>query len=590
VNLSRETYRGNFINRGIDKIDLLFGFLLITNLILIFSEWIKRYDSLVGLSDEGFLFSQLISMKSTDSNYSPFAEILGIPFAWLGESIIEFRVFGLATVILVAILSLFFVRRSRNEHSKLVWTQIGIVSGVSILLVPSTFRFLLISPGYQWLITITSVLTFLTLIHLNTSKFLTPSIIVFSSAVLFLALQISLYTRVTYFFLLILMISISIFFLNKNPRRYLIIFLSLSLSFFSLTQNGLVSRWTEIISNASLIDPKGYSIFNEVIDISISILIILVTLTLGNILFDSSSNSRKQKVVLVGTCSLLLLMLLLWIFLSRDRMTPFAFLGTVLAGSLISRSELLQVPKIKLIYFVLLSLLPVTSQFGSNTPALANSNIVWISITFLAVTLVRISDREKCNRKMILACFLLLIALMQIVNTQRSFETSLDHSREVTIGDERFSTSEEISRAIKEFQMSFEKSGVPNDQRIMDLSMFHPGGGLYLGLDVIPMGTADRTFDASFDEQLNLLFSKYSEHFKGRFGLVLISSPSTKDMTLTSNCSELKNFLQLESQSFSSIYSEFLEYEYRTISILKSSPIQETLYPLDLRILAKCGG
>ncbi len=578
-----------FSSKSLNKIDLILAFLALVNLILIFREWILRYDSLIGLSDEGYLYSQLISSRSADPNISLFAILLSSPFEWFNFSIIKYRIFGLLIVIIVAIFTLISILKlAPTKYTRRISIYIAILSAISVMLIPSTFRFLLISPGYQWLIAVTSIVVFLILLNLNTSQFVTSKKAILFCFVLFLILQISLYTRLPYTFLIIVLTIISLYFMRKRIRMYFMIFLISSLLFFILTQDTLIDKWIDIISIGQLFDPKGYSIFNELIDLSVSVLLILITIILGNIILNHKSNSRFKKISKVGIVLVAIVVLIIWTLFSRDRLAPFVFFGTMLAGGFFPGIEVLRTHKLKFSYLLFLSLLPVTSQFGSNTPALANSNLVLIFIAFFVTISIMLSQQRVKNDQVIVSCLLLVIAAMQIANSQRSFETSLDHSHSVTLSGDNFSTSREIAENINVFQNNFESAVVPQDERIMDLSMFHPGGGLYLDRGVLPLGTASSAYKQTINLQLSWLIKEYPEHFDGKHGLILISLLPSAYSAVPSNCLVLKNWLKFQNDDNLLIDSKLLEFKYKVIATMKSTPDQVTLYPKNLHLISKC--
>jgi hypothetical protein len=367
------------------------------------------------------------------------------------------------------------------------------------------------------------------------------------------------------------------------------VFLLGTLLFLVTTQGNLIEKWKDIISNATLIDPDGYSILSEFIDVGVSLLLVAAAVIAGKVLFNSKMNSSQKNFLLPGTVLAAMMIVVFWTLVSRDRLAPVIFLIAILIGRFLPSYELIRSQKIRFAYLLLLSALPIASQFGSNTPALANTNLTLISLTFLIPTFMTIADDKSKNIKPVLICLLSLIVMMQLVSTQRSFETSLNHSSVVTVMGEEFTTSDSISRNLSPFQSDFDKALVPQEERIMDLSFFHPGGGLYLSREVIPLGTADEVFGKTFNRQAEFLLKEFPSHFEGDYGLVLISFPSSKDQIPSNVCVSLKDWLRFQLQKSPLIDSKILEVKYKILSVMNSDVEQINLFPNKLMVLSKCG-
>jgi hypothetical protein len=579
-----------FMPRNIVKVDLIFWFLAFTNLVLVFWEWKRRHNSLIGLSDEGHLYSQLRASKQFDPNASLFAEILSTPYGWLDGSTIKYRIFGLTIVMALAIFTFVMVWKiSLVKNDEYTSSFIAIVCSIPVLLIPSTFRYLLMSPGYQWLITITSVVAFIFLFKLSTSKLVTSKQLAFMCVPLFFVLQISLYTRPTYFFLLYMIMFISLYFLKGRRKFTFLVFLLATLVFLFATQSNLIEKWSDVISNANLIDPNGYSILNEFIDVGVSLFLVASAIIAGNILFNSKMKPSRNKILVPTTMVIAILILVIWTIISRDRLAPFIFLSAILLGRFLPSIRLIRAQKFNFIYLLLLSSLPITSQFGSNVPALANSNLALISLIFLFLIFIKTSDVKITHFKVVLSCLLSLILAMQLVNTERSFETSLNQSSVATVMGEVLNTSDAISRNLFLFQSYFDKAQVPQKEKIMDLSFFHPGGGLYLSREVIPRGTVNETFRETFNKQVEIILEEYPEHFEGDYGLVMVSFPPRKDPIPLNACIRLKDWLQFQMQKSPVIDSKILGVNYRVLSVLNSDVEQKNLFPNKLLVLSKCG-
>lgn len=575
--------------RNIHKGKLAFGILATVNIAIILAEWIRRFDLLIGLSDESYLYSQLMSSAKDDNSTAMFATILGVPFNWLNGSILNFRLFGIFIVSAIAIITGVLVERMlRQDKSNSYSICSAILSSIAVLLIPSTFRYLLLNPGYQWLIILTSVVASISLVRLTDAKAMSKKSFAILFASLFLVLQISLYTRITYFFIILTILLISVRFVKKEFQTSYLILVFGSVLFFVFTQPFLLSKWKEIITNASKIDPNGYSIFSEIADVSGSILLIAGTLFVGKKLLTRDNGFSKYKQIYFVFMILGISLLLAWIIFSRDRLAPFVFFCTILTGKFVPSATQLLNQKGKFLFLILVSFLPVYSQFGSNTSALSNSNFVLISLSLLLVISSPFRAKDPGHFISFFAAMLACVALMQVVNSQRSFETSFDNSRKVKIlGDDLF-TSNEIAHNIYIFKQNFERAKIPAGEKILDLSFFHPGGGLFLNHEVLPLGTADRFFEETFSEQFTILADKYGAHFRGKFGLTLISVSRELDLSTHSSCKTLGEWLKFQSKRELSMGGEPLMLRYKVLSQLESDRIQVNLHPQNLVILSKC--
>jgi hypothetical protein len=299
-------------------------------------------------------------------------------------------------------------------------------------------------------------------------------------------------------------------------------------------------------------------------------------------------NSSQKNFLFPGTVLAAILILVFWTLVSRDRLAPVIFLIAILIGRFLPSIELIRRQKFRFAYLLLLSALPIASQFGSNTPALANANLALISLTFLIPTFMSITDDKVKNIKPVLICLLSLILMMQTVSTQRSFETSLNQSSVVTVMGEEFTTSDAISQNLSLFQSGFDRAQVPQEEKILDLSLFHPGGALYLNREVIPLGTADAVFGETFNKQVEILLEEFPAHFQGNYGLVLVSFPPIKDPISLNACLSLKDWLQFQLQESPLVDLKVLEVEYRILSVMNSNVEQKNLFPNKLLVLSKC--
>lgn len=586
---SLEEYFSKHLKFGnINKQTATFVVFAVLNLCLILFEWARRVDSLIGLSDEGYLYTQLLSSRNSGDTAALFSKILGAPFGWLNASIFHYRVFGLLLVFAIAVYTYISIRKTLQKAGFQGGSnQVAMTCGISVLLIPSTFRYLLMSPGYQWLIAISSIITFVIFLKLSQEKRLNQQDFAVFTICLILVLQVSIHTRLTFFLLIVLLIFISLPLVQKNYLGLYICLVAGALSIFALTQTYLFTAWRVSILNARTVDPKGYSVLNEVVDVSASVGLVLTTIFLGSRLFSLFRDKNLFSFIFFVYITLSIALLIIWLIVSRDRLAPFVFACTLLLGKILPNQWKTFAKQLRVFYLVFLSFLPITSQFGSNTPALSNSNLVFITLAFLLVVMMLDSSSNFNTLVGTLSLILALIASMQFLNSFRSFETSNDHSSQVIVFEEELRTSKEISQEINLFKIKFLEAQIPKTEKIADLSLFHPAAGLYLNHEVLPVGTADKSFRGTFDDQLNILMRMYPKHFAGKFGLVLISLPR-KDDWEAKGCLKLEKWFLYQGQDKIDFESEFLQNEYRALSTMRSTTSQESLFPNSISVLGKC--
>ena len=583
-----EYFSKKFKFGNINKQTTAFVVFAVLNLCLILIEWARRVDSLVGLSDEGFLYTQLLGSRNSDNTAALFSKILGAPFRWLNASVVNYRVFGLLLVVASAVYTYISIRKIlRKREFQGGSNQVAITCGMAILLIPSTFRYLLMSPGYQWLIAISSVIAFVIFLQLFQENKLNPKGFAIFAISLIVVLQVSLHTRLTFFLLIVVLIFISLPLVQKNYLGIYLCVVGGALLIFALTQTYLFTAWRVTILNARSVDPKGYSVLNEVVDVSASVGLILTTIFLGSRLFSQFRDKNLYSFRFFVYATLSVALLIIWLIVSRDRLAPFVFACTLLLGKILPSQLRTYTKGIRVFYLIFLSFLPITSQFGSNTPALSNSNLVFITLAFLLVVLILDSSSNLKTLVGTLSLILALIATMQIINSFRSFETSSDHSGQVVIFEEELRTSKDISQEINLFNIKFQEAEIPKTEKIADLSLFHPAAGLYLNHEVLPVGTADKSFRGTFTDQLKIIMRMYPKHFDGKFGLVLISLPR-KDDWEAKGCLKLEKWLLYQGQGEIDLTSEFLQNKYRALSTMKSTTSQESLFPNSISVLGKC--
>ena len=117
------------------------------------------------LTDESF---NLMNLTNSQDNFAwPYSRILGPIFNLLNKDIAQFRI---ADLVILSVLCLFGsvitlseARKGKSKNILLLPSAISL-QVVIILFVPSVFRYLLVTPGYQWILITGSLLLTILLI------------------------------------------------------------------------------------------------------------------------------------------------------------------------------------------------------------------------------------------------------------------------------------------------------------------------------------------------------------------------------------------------------------------------------------------
>jgi hypothetical protein len=150
--------------------------LLFTTLAVTTEIWIRSFNQIYanlkagyGFTDEGGPLIALHerAIHGTSSYTFTFVEPLNLIFAISKQNIYIFRIIGL--LILLLILIFFFLRNvSKSKPKNILLIFLSSILLSSLMTIPSVFRYLLVTPTYQWTILVSSVL--INIIYLGKQK------------------------------------------------------------------------------------------------------------------------------------------------------------------------------------------------------------------------------------------------------------------------------------------------------------------------------------------------------------------------------------------------------------------------------------
>ena len=377
---------------------IIFAMLLvIRTLKLNYSQILANLNSGYGFTDESWAINALRErvLNGYSSRSFNFSEPL-VGLFWISrESIYHYRLVGLIVLVLVVIL--FFwknITKSLNQNFLLFLLSLYLL--VSILTIPSVFRFLLVTPSYQWtLLTCSVVLNVILVSRQSTKK---VNIIVSNTAITLLVFAMTLSRPTSGGIALVSILLFIVFLESWKSKNVFYIFLSqvtlmLTVTIFDLSN--LRSRFVEYVRASRVADPNAYGLLTEIFDVVsgvfiLSVITIVAFMATKYLLSSTKSNSNKHsknessRFVLAFAGTLILLLLLNSkvsnVIVEQKYILIVSVVTAILAAVMIEIREFIGI-------FVI-SFLPYTSQFGSNTPAIGNIQILLLCQSLMLIGVV----------------------------------------------------------------------------------------------------------------------------------------------------------------------------------------------------------
>jgi hypothetical protein len=382
---------------------------------------------------------------------------------------------------------------------------------------------------------------------------------------------------------------------------------TLLLIVFVFDISNLRSRFLEIVSASQAGDPNGYSLISEIVDVVSGIFILSLIsssvffltkhiLSSTDIDFSKSRYKDSSRWILAFTATLILILLsvseLTNLFLSQKYVLIVSVVTAIFAATFIEIRE----------YFgmFVISFLPFSSQFGSNTPALGNVQILLLcqSLLLIGVTIraffidrERIEDRKIALKFNQLSLLLLAIALIFSLMMFNSFAKSqVGNNYEKTL----YPTAAAKS-TINGLHYTFEKlqslnkfakeASLERDEEIIDLSSFHPGLIVYAGGITAQRWIPDKHFIYRIREQIRFVMILHGKSLNQQGTNILVE---TNLKTIPKQCTELSSLMAVKEISIE-LKNQGFDPKVRFKALYSSFPEDLTLYPNNALLVETCG-
>jgi hypothetical protein len=435
----------------------------------------------VGSSDEGYQMLQVQgrNQEGVHTWYQPYLDILAPMWKISGENIKTYRILGISFFIITLSVSAFLLtKRFSVSLTGLLFFITACLSGLGIS------RYLLVTPGYQYLVLVGSVSSLLPLLYILIGRHdreiqLTPEVTFYLVVLSFFELIICsgrISSGLIFAFSLSLLLKLSL------PRsiliKSLVIIQSPTLLVYCSNFSGWRDRAIFTVTNARIADPRGYSVVHEIYDVLFPVIPILTAYFVGSNwkCIKSKNPFNIINFVLLATF-LITLSLGVNRFIFACISVLFYLIGRVIGAS--GHSS----PHIPLI----ISLIPYLCVFGSNTPAAGNFHNLIIGATIVLIAYTS-NNRDSLNlridssvRKFLLLAPIysaLLLFYIGLTSESTGYGKDLNSTHHAV---SRIETLESIySLETKSEESSIELSKI-SGQSVLDLSFFNPGLIFYLG-------------------------------------------------------------------------------------------------------------
>lgn len=567
---------------------IFYSLALVSALFQSFSVY-RRIDLGYGLTDEAFSIAN--SKNKLDSSGEmdswPYADVTSILFRIADENVIFFRT--LAALIIaglsIACLLLIFVQKN-SKMSPQLSLQAGVIFSLSLLTIPSCFRYLLVTPSYQWIILVTSSLVII--LWKNRSQPRVKYFDFFLNAILaFLILIISI-SRLSSGLAVFCIILVSLI-IQKNGIRNILSFIVFAFFGTLILLNkseSLIPRILETMKIARTIDPLGRNVFTEGLDVLRPSFVIFYLLVIPLLIEYANNGIRRLRslnkkflfaLYIIGALALYS------IYFNDPQYITFFSTG-IIVGYLTKNVKLID------LRLILISLLPVVSQFGSNISASYLSAPLLISCcSYYYLVNSLHGNYEKQNRilsKIQVSHIFIVIALL--LGTAQGWYDSYENGinsktkKEDKVSNLKF--SEDKYNAIISFRAEVKSRESISDGRVFDLSFWHPGAILYLNKKSMPYFLGNKVYSGTVTEQLVLAIRGNQRYLEsGRYLVLVESNPGL----VSSTCQDL-NFYVFDGQLQKALEAAKFNPRMRLLGIYESSAEDLTLFPKNLAILETC--
>jgi hypothetical protein len=348
----------------------------------------------------------------------------------------------------------------------------------------------------------------------------------------------------------------------------------------------LIPRILTTIEISRTIDPLGRNVFDEGLDI-LRPSLVLIYLVITPLLIEKATNVHRRlhninKNLLFAAYIVGALLLYGTYFNDIQYVVFFStgiFVGYLTRNVGLGNSRL-----------ILISLLPVTSQFGSNISASYLLAPLLISCCGYYYLVNSLNGNDSRNRQTLsknqLANIFIVASLLAgtVQGWNNSYENGVNSEikKEDALSNLKF--SEDKYESIIRFRANVEARESFSESRVFDLSFWHPGAILYLNKKSMPYFLGNKIYSGTIAEQLELAIrGNYQYMESGRY-LVLVESNLGLEST---DCQEL-NFYVSDVRLRTAINVANFNPRMRLLGTYKSSQEDSTLFPNNLVILETC--
>jgi hypothetical protein len=551
-----------------------------------------------GLTDEAYGITFGIDRaKNGQLAFTPlYADITSFALKLADFNITYFRYMGAVILVCFSII-LFLIHRFLQSglYSNLESGAIFIIFVICGLFVSTSFRYLLITPSYQWYVLVFSTIgTSLLLLRGKLKNDATRDIILVFVALLVL---LTVFARPTSGIASWLVINVFLLRKNSNHRKRDFSLFNLSLISFTVVYtvvNGAANlRYLETYWEMRKLDPRGSNVFYEIWDIGTSVTTTVLMVFIGYLwtqrYYEFKAKVKLSHSTLTFCATFIILLYLLLHYPYRDPPHLLALLILSLFGAFCRIDSIKQIQP----QMIILCTSPLISQFGSNISAsylIAPSLISGLFLAFLVngdQGLVHFRLGKNVHARNVSVYFLIIISALSILigsTKNQSYESNNKSEKLVVDSVTGLHYSRLKMDAISEFRRNAGVSGEYSGDRVIDLSYWHPGVVMLLGGIQFSATTFDVQFKSSIELQVDRIVSEYNSNPLIRADSFIIRTQETE---FANRCQRLSEHLQDRDIAFALIERNFDPYV-RDSSIYLSSRVDETLYPLNIALLTPC--
>lgn len=561
-------------------------------------HWFARLELGIDLSDESFNLRQLDERLLGNQKYlMPYTDILYYMYKLSGKDIFMYRLSGIIIVLTISIAPLLFVifhffKMDYFSNVRLLFAQL---LSLSVLLIPSSFGYFLLTPGYQWLISIGHTMIFSSVLFIFRRPF-NKILLILSLLLLNLGLLFIMLGRFSSGILIFLIVAFYIVALKKElPKHFFYSFLTclilLLIFFVNINYLHKISYLYKLQQAVS-----SNSIFSEITDTLKGVLLFFLVLII-QFLFAKILIRFASHINLLGFFVFVMINVFisnytfeLWTIYFTYAENFLIFLFTYLTGLILA---ILGMRFNHLLFIFSFGIIPILSNFGSSNPIFANEQPYYQSAIYLIVSSLFIISKPISRIKLVKGLMMILLVILIIfINSQRE----KSYGKSLNIGNSLVSSKYDnlLYSPNKVINMDFFRfnaieNGIRFEDKVLDLSYWHPGLSQILQIRSIPAGQADKFFKPSLASQFES-FNPRNENLFNRFNtsFMFLSVPSeavSQENIELNRCYPMAIFLKHDSE-LQVILKNSGPYNVKMISYYVSSKEDMTLYP-DYGILVK---